>query len=183
MTLRLKQVCVELPTSAVNVALPAFAAARRAAAPCSCVAERAVIERYLLYPPSHRIHALVVGEWHRQTDGRTPYRYVDPAAHTMRTVPVNKLSVCCVVRRRRATVVDSKASSRPVMTSSSSSRCGTRRHSPSVMMVTMTLMLVLMLQASTTSSTGAHLHTPTAAAHCTVVRRHFLLGVCPSVES
>jgi len=178
----MKQVCVELPTSAVNVALPAFAAARRAAAPCSCVADRAVIERYLLYPPSHRIHALVVGEWHRHTDGRTPYRYVDPAAHTMRRVPVNKLSACCVVRRRRATVVDSKASSRPVMTSSSSSRCGTRHHSPSVM--TMTLMLVLM-QVSTTSSTGAHLHTPAAAAHCTVVglRRHFLLGVCPSVVS
>jgi len=117
-----------------------------------------------------------------QTDGRTPYRYVDPAAHTMRRVPVNKLSVCCVVRRRRATVVDSKASSPPVMTSSSSSRCGTRHHSPSVM--TMTLMLVLM-QVSTTSSTGAHLHTPAAAAHCTVVglRRHFLLGVCPSVVS
>jgi len=50
--------------------------------------------------------------------------------------------------------------------------------------MTMTLMLVLM-QVSTTSSTGAHLHTPAAAAHCTVVglRRHFLLGVCPSVES
>ena len=28
------QVCDQLPTSAVNVALPAFAAARRAAAPC-----------------------------------------------------------------------------------------------------------------------------------------------------
>jgi len=43
-----QQVCVQLPTSAVNVALPAFAAARRAAAPCCCGAGRATIDRYLL---------------------------------------------------------------------------------------------------------------------------------------
>jgi len=53
-----QQVCVELPTSPVNVALPAFAAARRAAAPV------------------------------RQTDGRTLYRYIYPAPHTMRAVPI-----------------------------------------------------------------------------------------------
>ena len=57
----IKQVCVQLPTSAVNVALPAFAAARRAA-----------IHRYLLpagptaaNPP--RVAA--AGERDRQTDG------------------------------------------------------------------------------------------------------------------
>ena len=40
--------CVQLLASAVNVALPAFAAARRAAAPCCCCVDRAAIDRYLL---------------------------------------------------------------------------------------------------------------------------------------
>ena len=44
----LNKSCVQLPTSAVNVALPAFAAARRAAAPCCCGAGRAAIDQYLL---------------------------------------------------------------------------------------------------------------------------------------
>jgi len=47
-TKSIKQVCVQLPTCAENVALPAFAAARRAAAPCCCDAGRAAIDRYLL---------------------------------------------------------------------------------------------------------------------------------------
>ena len=42
------RVCVQLPTSAVNAALPAFAAARRAAAPSCCGAGRAAIDRYVL---------------------------------------------------------------------------------------------------------------------------------------
>jgi len=41
-------VCFQLPTYAENVALPAFAAASRAAAPCWCGAGRAAIDRYLL---------------------------------------------------------------------------------------------------------------------------------------
>ena len=81
-----EQVCVQLPTSAVNVALPASAAVRRrAAAPRCCGTGRAAIDRYLLAagptaanPP----HAAAAGERDRQTDGRTPCRYVDPAAHT-----------------------------------------------------------------------------------------------------
>jgi len=58
-----KSICVQLPTSAVNVALPAFAAGRRAA-----------IDRYLLSAgltaanPQQRRAA---GEYRdRQTDGR-----------------------------------------------------------------------------------------------------------------
>jgi len=60
-----EQVCVQLPASAVNVALPAFTAARRAAAPRCCGAGRAAIDRYLLpagptaaNPP----HAAAAGE-------------------------------------------------------------------------------------------------------------------------
>jgi len=63
------------------MALPAFAAAER----------RAAVDRYLLLAgptaanPQHR---RAVGEWDRQTDGRTPYRYIDPIPHiTTRAVP------------------------------------------------------------------------------------------------
>jgi len=44
----LKQVCVQLPTPADGVALPAFAAACRAAAQLLLTAGRAAIDRYLL---------------------------------------------------------------------------------------------------------------------------------------
>ena len=70
-------VCVQLPTSAVNVALPAFAAARRAAAPCCCGTGRAAVDRYR--PPAgptaaNPPHASAAEESDRRTDGRTPYR-------------------------------------------------------------------------------------------------------------
>jgi len=42
------QVCVQLPASAVSVALPAFAAGRRAAAPLLLRTRRAAVNRYLL---------------------------------------------------------------------------------------------------------------------------------------
>jgi len=67
------------------MALPAFAAAER----------RAAVDRYLLLAgptaanPQHR---RAVGEWDRQTDGRTPYRYIDPIPHiTTRAVPKSAL--------------------------------------------------------------------------------------------
>jgi len=66
------QVCAQLPTSAVNVALPACAAARRAAALCCCGAGRAAISRYLLpaWPTAaNPPHAAAAGEWDRRTDG------------------------------------------------------------------------------------------------------------------
>ena len=44
-----KQVCVQLPTSADNVALPAFAAARHTAVRLLLTAGRAAIDRYLLH--------------------------------------------------------------------------------------------------------------------------------------
>jgi len=51
---------------------------RGAAHICCCGAGHATIGLYLLpagptYPP----HAAAAGEWNRQTDGRTPYRYID----------------------------------------------------------------------------------------------------------
>ena len=94
------QVCVQLPTYAVNVALPAFAVA----APCCCGAGRAAYVRYLLpagptaaNPP----HAAAAGEWERQavggtdrqTDRRTTYRYIYPPPHTMRAVPVRNVNM------------------------------------------------------------------------------------------
>ena len=69
-----KQACVQLPTSAVNVALPAFSAARRAAAPCCCGAGHAAIDRYFLptrLTTANPPHAVAAGEWERQTDGQT----------------------------------------------------------------------------------------------------------------
>ena len=48
----LKQACSQLPTSAENVALSAFAAARHAATPCCCGTSHAAIDRYS-YPPAH----------------------------------------------------------------------------------------------------------------------------------
>jgi len=62
------QVSVQLPTSAVNVALPAFAAA----APCCCGAGRAAIDRYHLPAgpkAANPLHAAAADERDRRTDG------------------------------------------------------------------------------------------------------------------
>ena len=58
------------------MALPAFAYARRDAAPCCCGAGRAAIHQYLLPagPTAANLpHATAAGEWNRQTeaDGHT----------------------------------------------------------------------------------------------------------------
>jgi len=73
-----KPVCVQLRPSAVNVTLPAFTA-----------------ERWRLIPPAvgrsaaNSPHtAVAVGRRERQTDRRTPHRYIDPAPCTMLAVPV-----------------------------------------------------------------------------------------------
>jgi len=69
----------QLPTCAVNVALPAFAATRRAAAPCCCGAGRSAIDRYLLPAgpraanPSH-----AAGERDRRTDGQMDAHRIVP---------------------------------------------------------------------------------------------------------
>jgi len=87
-----EQVCVQLPTSADTVALPAFAAVRRAASSCCCGAGRAAISRYILpsgptaadLPPlPHAVQRAKHRRTNGQTDGQTPYRYVDPAVYTM----------------------------------------------------------------------------------------------------
>ena len=65
--------------SAVNVALPAFAAVRHSAAPCCCGAGRAAIDQYLLSAgptAANPLNAVAAGEWDRQTDGQTD-RQVD----------------------------------------------------------------------------------------------------------
>ena len=81
-----------LAYSAVNVALPAFAAERRAAPPCcgafaagrpidiSCTrGAQQQTRRAPLLRPNYGTD--------RQMDAH-PHRYVDPAPHTMRTVPI-----------------------------------------------------------------------------------------------
>ena len=53
------------------MALPAFAAARRAAAPCCCGAGRAAIDQYLLpagLTAANPPHAAAAGKWDRQRD-------------------------------------------------------------------------------------------------------------------
>jgi len=70
------------------VALLAFAAERRAAAPLLLTAGRAAIDRYFLQPGaqqqtrSNGVQRASDGT-DRQTDRRTPGRYIDPAAHKM----------------------------------------------------------------------------------------------------
>ena len=79
---RQKQVVVQLHTSADNVTLLAFAA--DPCRPCCC--DRSI-------SPACRAnsskYAAAVDIWDRQTDGRTPYRYIDAAAYDVnRTVPM-----------------------------------------------------------------------------------------------
>ena len=71
--------------SAVNVALPAFAAAA-AAAP----AAQQSIDISLPAGPTaaNPPHAAAAGEWDRQTDGRTPCGYTDSLPLTMRATPI-----------------------------------------------------------------------------------------------
>ena len=63
------QVCVQVSTSAVNVALPTFAAACRAVSPCCCSTCLTAINLYCYPPGPQQLHAAAVGEWDRQTDG------------------------------------------------------------------------------------------------------------------
>ena len=85
------KVCVELPTSAVNVALPASAIAPSAAASCCCAAGRAAVDRHTLRAHSNKPAARCCSRQMGETDGydlmalyksvyyyyyycRTPYR-------------------------------------------------------------------------------------------------------------
>ena len=87
----MKKVCVQLPTSADNVALPAFAAERRAAARLLLTAGRAANDRYLLAagPTAANPQQRRAVDWtDLQTEGQTDVRmdrYIDPA--TMLAVP------------------------------------------------------------------------------------------------
>ena len=65
-----KEVSVQLPTSAVNVTLPALAAARCAAIPC-CDAGRTAIDRYLLPAGSTAANPPHAAEWANGTDRQT----------------------------------------------------------------------------------------------------------------
>jgi len=67
--LHLQQVCVQLPTSADNVTLPAFAAVRRVAARLLLTTGRAAVDRYLLAAANPQQWRSAAG-WDRQTNGR-----------------------------------------------------------------------------------------------------------------
>ena len=69
-TPRLQQVCVRPRPLAVNVALPAFAVERRAAAPC------------------YRAVSMLLLHCRNWTDRRTTDSCIDSAPHTMRAVPI-----------------------------------------------------------------------------------------------
>ena len=89
----LNKSAVQLPTSADSVALPTFVRCtpllRLLLSAC-----HAAIDRYRLPTCSNPPHVIaVVDRWDRQTDRLTPYRYVDPALHTMPAVPINGCSI------------------------------------------------------------------------------------------
>jgi len=64
---------------------------------CCWAPAPAALDRYVLPTvrsaanPPHSTAA--VKRWDRQTDGQTPYRYIDPAPHTMREVPINIVNI------------------------------------------------------------------------------------------
>ena len=86
---RRRQIYAQLPTSADNVALPAFAVAHSAAVrrPCS---SRSI-------SPARRAHsskpaAAACGG--RQTDRQTPDSYIDPVRHTMQAAASQRRPLC-----------------------------------------------------------------------------------------
>ena len=97
--LLLKQVCVQLPTYADNVALPAFARrTQRCCAPCS----------NLSIPPAGRPHSKVCccGPcWDRQTDRRTDTRQMH------RPCPSSTANILCSRRCRIITLAATIAKS------------------------------------------------------------------------
>jgi len=95
------QVCVQLPTCADNVALPAFA--RRTpllqsidiSAPRQAHSSKPTVAGLLLW-----VHAGTERRTDGWTFGRTPRRFIDAAPHCMRTVPI--IQVCVDPPRIRA---------------------------------------------------------------------------------
>ena len=75
-----EQICVQLPTHADNVALPAFA--RRW--PCS---SRSISPACMAHGSKPTAASLLLWALLGQTDGRTLDRCIDPAPRSMRTVP------------------------------------------------------------------------------------------------
>jgi len=96
--LQKKQVRVQLPTSAVNVTLLAFAAEHRAAALLLLGARRSPLSIDISCPhgaQQQTCHMLwstddTDTQTNRRMDGRTLDRYIDPALHTMR--PVSRIN-------------------------------------------------------------------------------------------
>jgi len=102
----IEEVRVEPRPSALNITLPAYAAERR------LQAYRLSIDICCRRPRSAANQpnaAAAVDRRHRQTDGRTPDRYIDPAPHTMRAASIRlirstahaRYSLHLTVRRER----------------------------------------------------------------------------------
>jgi len=69
-----QQVCVQLATFAVNVALHTFTAVCSAVALCCCGTSQAAIDRYLLPArptATNPLHTATAGKWDRQMNRRT----------------------------------------------------------------------------------------------------------------
>jgi len=93
-----KQVCVQLPTSADKVTLLAFAAVRRAAAALGGRRYQSISPARLAHNsnPPHRIQRSIDGT-DGPTDGRAPYRHIDPAEHYADTVS-NNLTIIMFIK-------------------------------------------------------------------------------------
>jgi len=96
------KVCVQLSTSADNVPLPAYAAARRAAAPLLLTAAPPAVQQSIgiFWPPGPRQQTRssgvrppdgrdgqTEGQADGRTDRRTPDSCTEPAPHTIQAVP------------------------------------------------------------------------------------------------
>jgi len=83
------------------VTLPVFAAARHAAARLLLTADLPAVQQLIniSWPPGPQQQTRRSGVWlpnvatDRQTDGRAPYRYIDPAPHTMRAVRITPTGI------------------------------------------------------------------------------------------
>ena len=95
-----QQVCVQQPTYADNVPLPAFA--RRTPLLQQSIDISPVSRAPSSKPAAAILLVLARAGTERRTDGRTPYCFIDPAAHIMRAMPIKVQHFCAKIDDKSA---------------------------------------------------------------------------------